>query len=116
MLFDDEVLGVIVLAVVLLAPGGFASVPDLFGRIYRRFRPESEPAPSAEEESPGETIGRFDAARALESSAIQGDAVEKGKVLLHVAGLSRRFGGLRAVEGVDLDVHEAQQRPGRLSP
>ena len=101
----DVLLGGIVLAVVLVVPGGFASVPDLLARLRRRVVGQAEPR--AEAETQGEAIRMIDVTRAVESHAIQAEhGAGSGKVLLKLEGLSKRFGGLRAVEGVDLEIHE----------
>ncbi|MBJ7602453.1 MAG: branched-chain amino acid ABC transporter ATP-binding protein/permease [Candidatus Dormibacteraeota bacterium] len=100
----DILLGGIVLAVVLLAPGGFASVPDLIGQLRRRFSREAE---SAVAESSGHAIEASDPGRAARIKAIQADRLpaDTREPLLVIEGLSRHFGGLRAVSGVNLTVH-----------
>jgi ABC-type branched-subunit amino acid transport system ATPase component/ABC-type branched-subunit amino acid transport system permease subunit len=99
----DVILGAIVLAVVLIAPGGFSSLPELFATLRSRFR---DAAPSAVVESLGESIGRADATRAVRVEAVHADPVpvERGEPLLRVEGLSKSFGGLHAVRDVDLVV------------
>jgi branched-chain amino acid transport system ATP-binding protein len=103
----DVLLGAIVLAVVLLVPGGFASVPDLLARLRRRVVGQGDLA--GEAETSGEAIRMIDVTRAVESHAIQADSAQNGKVLLKLDGLSKRFGGLRAVESVDLEIHEGDR-------
>ena len=104
----DVLLGAIVLAVVLVVPGGFASVPDLLARLRRRVVGQAEPR--AEAETQGEAIRMIDVTRAVESHAIQAEHGDKsGKVLLKLERLSKRFGGLRAVEGVDLEIREGDR-------
>jgi len=100
----DVLLGAIVLGVVLVVPGGLASLPNLFTSLRSRFRAEPEPATV---ESSGESIERADLAKVVRIEAIQADPtpVERGEPLLVVQGLSRSFGGLRAVQDVDLVVH-----------
>jgi len=88
-------------------PGGFASVPDLVARLRRRVVGQGELA--GEAETSGEAIRMIDVTRAVESHAIQADSAEKGKVLLKLDGLSKRFGGLRAVESVDLEIREGDR-------
>lgn len=103
----DVLLGAIVLAVVLLVPGGFASVPDLIAQLRRRF--VGEGPPPAEAETRGEAIRMIDVTRAVEAHAIQAEQPLKGRVLLKLDNVSRRFGGLRAVESVDLEIHEGDR-------
>ncbi|HEV2139813.1 MAG TPA: branched-chain amino acid ABC transporter ATP-binding protein/permease, partial [Candidatus Dormibacteraeota bacterium] len=104
----DVLLGAIVLGVVLLVPGGFASVPELITSLRRRFVGEGG-APATPEETQGEAIRLLDVKRAVEAHAIQPEQAELGKVLLKVEGLSRSFGGLRAVESVNLEIHEGDR-------
>ena len=101
----DVLLGAIVLAVVLLVPGGFASVPDLLSQLRRRFVGEEQP----EAESAGAAIRMLDITRAVEAHAIPTEQIKQGKVLLKLDNLSKNFGGLRAVEGVNLAVHEGDR-------
>jgi len=100
----DVLLGAIVLLVVLVVPGGLASLPTLFTTLRARFRQEPVPA---EVESTGESMEHADLARVVRIEAVQADPVpvERGEPLLVVDGLSRSFGGLRAVQDVDLVVH-----------
>jgi ABC-type branched-subunit amino acid transport system ATPase component/ABC-type branched-subunit amino acid transport system permease subunit len=100
----DVLLGAIVLTVVLVVPGGFASLPRLFTTLRARFRHETE---AGELESSGESIERADLAKVVRIEAVYADPtpVERGEPLLVVEGLSRSFGGLRAVQDVDLLVH-----------
>jgi ABC-type branched-subunit amino acid transport system ATPase component/ABC-type branched-subunit amino acid transport system permease subunit len=103
----DVLLGAVVLGVVLVAPGGFASVPDLIAQLRRRIVGEGPVA--AETETRGEAIQMLDVTRAVEAHAIQVEPAARGKVLLKVENLSKRFGGLRAVEAVNLEIHEGDR-------
>ena len=100
----DVLLGAIVLTVVLVVPGGFASLPRLFTTLRARFRHE---AAAEEIESSGESIQRASLAKVVRIEAVHADPtpVERGEPLLVVEGLSRSFGGLRAVQDVSLVVH-----------
>jgi ABC-type branched-subunit amino acid transport system ATPase component/ABC-type branched-subunit amino acid transport system permease subunit len=104
----DVLLGAIVLTVVLVVPGGFASLPTRFAALRARFRHEPEPD---EVESTGESMERVDLARVVRIEAVQADPVPVGRSepLLVVEGLSRSFGGLRAVRDVDLVVHAGER-------
>src|SRR5207249_4785199 len=99
----DILLGAIVLGVVLVAPGGFSSLPELAATLRNRFRRSEEPEIT---ESAGEAVKEADLARVVRIQAVQADttAVEKGEPLLVVQGLSKAFGGLKAVQDVDLTV------------
>jgi len=100
----DVLLGAIVLGVVLVVPGGFSALPELFTTLRTRFRHEPEPG---EIESGGESIERADVGKVVRIEAVQADPawIERGEPLLVVENLSRSFGGLRAVQNVDLVVH-----------
>jgi ABC-type branched-subunit amino acid transport system ATPase component/ABC-type branched-subunit amino acid transport system permease subunit len=100
----DVLLGAIVLLVVLVVPGGFASVPELFTTLRSRFR--QEPAPQTIE-SAGDSIARADLTKVVRIEAVHADrsAAERGAPLLVIEGVSRSFGGLRAVHDVNLTVH-----------
>ncbi len=100
----DVLLGAIVLLVVLVVPGGLASVPRVFATVRARFRQEVTPD---EVESSGESMERADLARVVRIEAVQADTApaERGEPLLVVENLSRSFGGLKAVQNVDLVVH-----------
>jgi ABC-type branched-subunit amino acid transport system ATPase component/ABC-type branched-subunit amino acid transport system permease subunit len=104
----DIILGAIVLGVVLAVPGGFSDAPSVFLRLRERFhRGEEAEAPPAE--SAGEAIRMFDVRKALASEAIQAEQVHTGQTLLRIEHLSRRFGGLRAVEDVSLEVKQGDR-------
>jgi ABC-type branched-subunit amino acid transport system ATPase component len=102
----DILLGAIVLGIVLVAPGGFSSLPELAAALRNRFRRSEQDAVVVE--SAGEAIKEADVGRVVRIQAIQADdptQVERGEPLLVVRGLSKSFGGLRAVQDVDLTVH-----------
>jgi ABC-type branched-subunit amino acid transport system ATPase component/ABC-type branched-subunit amino acid transport system permease subunit len=100
----DLVLGAIVLTVVLVVPGGLSALPRLFGALRSRFRERDR---ERVEETTGEAMEMADASRLATIEAVQAEetSVEKGAPLLVIEGLSKSFGGLRAVEGVSLTVH-----------
>jgi branched-chain amino acid transport system ATP-binding protein/branched-chain amino acid transport system permease protein len=99
----DLILGAIVLGVVLVAPGGLASIPGQVLRLRARYRREEI---TSEVESAGEAIEHLDLARAAQTGAVQAEGeIVKGEPLLVLEGLSKSFGGLRAVRDVNLTVH-----------
>ena len=104
----DIILGAIVLAVVLAVPGGVSDAPSVFLRLRERFR-RGEEAAAPQAESTGDAIRMFDVRKALASEAIQAAEVHSGQTLLKIEHLSRRFGGLRAVEDVSLDVKQGDR-------
>jgi ABC-type branched-subunit amino acid transport system ATPase component/ABC-type branched-subunit amino acid transport system permease subunit len=100
----DVILGAIVLTVVLFVPGGLSALPRLFFALRSRFRRSDQ---VQVEETRGEAMEMADAGRIAAIQAVQAEetSVEKGAPLLVIEGLSKSFGGLRAVEGVRLSVH-----------
>jgi ABC-type branched-subunit amino acid transport system ATPase component/ABC-type branched-subunit amino acid transport system permease subunit len=105
--YVDIVLGAIVLALVLLAPGGLVSLPELFVKLRHRFRRGDQDAGVVESE--GEAFRMLDVQKAVEANAIQAEEVDRGSVLLKLEGLTKRFGGLRAVEEVNLEVRQGDR-------
>jgi ABC-type branched-subunit amino acid transport system ATPase component/ABC-type branched-subunit amino acid transport system permease subunit len=101
----DIVLGAIVLAVVLVAPGGLVSLPRVLAAARRRLRG----APAIEEESTGAAIESMDVERAARVEAIKTEDVPPGAVLLELSGVTRHFGGLRAVDNVNLQVRQGDR-------
>jgi len=98
----DLILGLIVLTIVLVTPGGLASLPNLFLRLRSRYRREERPSVV---ESAGEAIENVEIASIARVEAVHGDlTTERGQPLLKIQGLGKSFGGLRAVHGVDLTV------------
>ena len=98
----DIILGAVVLTIVLLAPGGFASLPEIFVRLRNRFRHEDANPPA---ESEGSAMEAIDLSRIVEIEAVKAEPVaEGGEPLLTISGLSKSFGGLRAVQDVSLTV------------
>jgi len=109
----DLILGLIVLTIVLVTPGGLVSLPKLFLRIRSRYRRQELPT---EVESAGEAIARVEISSIARVEAVQGDrSVERGQPLLKIRGLGKSFGGLRAVHEVDLTVH-AEDRHAIIGP
>ena len=106
-LYFDITLGLIVLVIVLVVPGGLVSLPQFFLRLRARFRRDE--ADLAREESSGEAIRMLDVQKAVQAEAIQAAEVETGAVLLRLQGVSKHFGGLRAVEDVSLEVRQGDR-------
>ena len=104
----DITLGAIVLGVVLVVPGGFSQLPQLFVSLRNRFRGGEEEKPG-QMESAGEAIRLMDVQKALHADAIQVDQFRKGETLLKIDGLSRRFGGLLAVQNFSLEVKQGDR-------
>jgi branched-chain amino acid transport system ATP-binding protein len=100
----DLILGAIVLLIVLVTPGGLASLPALFIRLRSRFRGEK---PAAMEESAGSAMEDADLSVVTHIEAVMAEPIADANInepLLTITGLSKSFGGLRAVRDVNLTV------------
>jgi ABC-type branched-subunit amino acid transport system ATPase component len=111
-IYWDLIIGAVLLFIVLALPGGLASVPERIRTLLVRGRsapePEMEPIvaisphpyppPRAGEGAVPETV------RAIHPRTLEGSDGH----LLVVRALSKHFMGLRAVDGVDLDVKTGQ--------
>jgi ABC-type branched-subunit amino acid transport system ATPase component len=98
----DIVLGAIVLGVVLVAPGGIGSALDGIRRLATRRRESPE---LHVESSDREALTRIDISKILAIRPVPARSEgSSGGTLLRVEGLSKRFGGLKAVDGVSLEV------------
>ena len=104
----DIVLGAIVLVVVLVAPGGLGSALDGIRRLAARRGGSRE---LEIKESEGEALNRIDISKILRVRPAHAEQAERPGVatLLQLEGLSKRFGGLRAVDGVSLEVLEGKR-------
>jgi ABC-type branched-subunit amino acid transport system ATPase component/ABC-type branched-subunit amino acid transport system permease subunit len=104
----DIILGAIVLAVVLVVPGGFSAIPRLLATLRTRVRRGDEPPPDRVE-SAGEAIRLIDVRKAVRAEAIEADRAPGEKTMLRLEDLSRAFGGLQAVRGVSLEVRQGDR-------
>ena len=96
------IFGVAIITVILVAPEGvFWKVRD---RLRRR-RAAAPMTPGAAAELP-ERVVPFAAAQIRGAATDQHEWRHAGKVLLSVKGLSKSFGGLKAVQNVSFDVRE----------
>jgi ABC-type branched-subunit amino acid transport system ATPase component/ABC-type branched-subunit amino acid transport system permease subunit len=104
----DIILGAVVLAVVLVVPGGFSALPRLVATLRARVRRGDDGQPE-QVESAGEAIRLIDVSKAVKAGAIEADGARVGETLLKLEGLSKAFGGLRAVQEVDLEVRQGDR-------
>jgi ABC-type branched-subunit amino acid transport system ATPase component/ABC-type branched-subunit amino acid transport system permease subunit len=103
----DIVLGAIVLGIVLVAPGGLGSALDGIRRLAAARKGSREPE---KETGDSEALGRIDVSKILAIRPVKSRAERSsGATLLRVEGLSKRFGGLKAVDGVSLNVLEGRR-------
>jgi branched-chain amino acid transport system permease protein len=91
--------GAILIAAILFMPDG------ILPRLQRLFRRAPRPAPGVDAAAP---IGPGDAVGATSVIATRGAAVGAGDVLLQVRGLGKRFKGVVALGGVDVDVRRGE--------
>ncbi|MDQ6773235.1 MAG: branched-chain amino acid ABC transporter ATP-binding protein/permease [Candidatus Dormibacteraeota bacterium] len=106
----DILLGAIVLAVVLIVPGGLTALPATLRGLRERFRGQDQPAESAgtalaDVAAPGQPLRIEAVAAAPLSATVNGSRPGAGEPLLVLTGVSRSFGGLHAVQSVDLTVN-----------
>jgi branched-chain amino acid transport system ATP-binding protein len=85
--------------------------PDLLRAVF--LRPPGPERPGADHREPGARVGTPAAEAAAEAAAAgttaSGPAVGHGPPVLEVRDVTRRFGGVRALDGVSFDV-----RPGEI--
>jgi ABC-type branched-subunit amino acid transport system ATPase component/ABC-type branched-subunit amino acid transport system permease subunit len=104
----DIILGAIVLAVVLVVPGGLSALPRLLASLRARVRRSDDQEPEVVE-SAGRAISQIDVRKAVRAEAIEAAAAPRGETILRVESLSKAFGGLRAVNDVDLEVRQGDR-------
>jgi ABC-type branched-subunit amino acid transport system ATPase component/ABC-type branched-subunit amino acid transport system permease subunit len=101
----DIALGAIVLGVVLIAPGGLGSALDGIRQLADARRGAREV-----KQSEGQALDHIDVSKALHVLPAKPRASRpSGQTLLRVEALSRRFGGLQAVDDVSFEVREGQR-------
>jgi branched-chain amino acid transport system permease protein len=104
-IYWDLIIGAVLLFVVLALPGGLASVPARVRALIARARPGPTPELDMDQDivltpHPGPSP---QGGRDIETPTAKRTAGSNGHLLV-VRGLSKHFMGLRAVDGVDLDV------------
>ncbi len=101
-IYWDLIIGLVLLFIVLLLPGGLASVPARLRAIVTRGRVTPEDRVEEISVAPLKAVD-FPPPRGRVSAGGEPIAGSNGHLLV-VRGLSKHFMGLRAVDGVDLDV------------
>jgi ABC-type branched-subunit amino acid transport system ATPase component/ABC-type branched-subunit amino acid transport system permease subunit len=101
----DIVLGAIVLGVVLVAPGGLGSALDgIRSLVAGRKGGDKREAPE------GEALDHIDVGKAIQVVSAKARVLNPSRgTLLTVEGLSKRFGGLKAVDSVSLEVRDGRR-------
>lgn len=95
------VAGLLLLLVILFLPGGLA------GWIPRRVRVPALPAlPADDDARPGSA--EDDAAEPGTDGPSGGGRTPRGDVIVRLAGLSKDYGGVHAVRGVDLEINAGE--------
>lgn len=89
------VYGGLVMVILVIAPGGLASVGDAALSRFRRRRPRDAADPVAVQPPSKPADGVLDVARS---------ALPDGVVALEISGVGKRFGGVQALEDVQLRV------------
>ncbi len=92
--------GIVLVAVIVLLPDGFAGIGKSLLRWFRRFSGDGEPVSV---DSAVTAVDEVHSARTPVSALI-----EDGDPLLRARGISRRFGGIVAVQSVDFDLAQRQ--------
>jgi branched-chain amino acid transport system permease protein len=100
--------GIVLVLLVVLLPGGLA---QLWGRLTRRRG--TAPAARAEQAEQAEQDGdeaatQYSGRQALSHLLGQADVTAAGTPLLSIRGLTKRYGGVTALDNVDLDVRAGE--------
>ncbi|HEX2174972.1 MAG TPA: branched-chain amino acid ABC transporter ATP-binding protein/permease [Nocardioidaceae bacterium] len=101
--------GIVLVLVIILLPGGLHQAwLTLSGALGGRGRPAAEPPPRPAADGapspPGAATGPTDESPLF----VRDGRPEPGSTLLEVRGLTKRFGGVVAVDDVDLDVRAGE--------
>jgi ABC-type branched-subunit amino acid transport system ATPase component/ABC-type branched-subunit amino acid transport system permease subunit len=103
------VFGTAIIAVILLAPEGiFWRVRDLLRARPSRSSRTAASAPHAEVPSEARRNAKSDLLGAPQDAERGGSGTRSTDIILSVQGLSKSFGGLKAVQNVSFDVHRGE--------
>jgi branched-chain amino acid transport system permease protein len=101
--------GVVLVLLIILVPGG---IVQIWRRITDRWTPRAAPDPvSADPASAADTTsitGSADAEAGLATLLAAADVPNRGATVLEVAGLTKRYGGVTALDGLDLSVRAGE--------
>ncbi len=96
--------GVVLVLLIILVPGGIV-------QIWRRITDRWTPAPSPDAATPADTgpgFGATDADARLATLLADADVPARGTTVLEVGGLTKRYGGVTALDGLDLSVRAGE--------
>ncbi|MBZ2195448.1 branched-chain amino acid ABC transporter ATP-binding protein/permease [Occultella gossypii] len=98
------IIGLLLVVILVVRPDGIAgALGDLIGFVRRRLGGDRAP----EAVAPTTTQTSTDM-RALRRQEDEAGPVSPGSVVLSARGLLKRYGGVTAVDDVDLDIHEGE--------
>jgi len=104
--------GVVLVLLIILAPGG---IVQIWRRITDRWTPRPTPAtapPDPPDDAPpddaGPAVRPADGGAGLATLLAGADVPTRGTTVLEVGGLTKRYGGVTALDGLDLSVRAGE--------
>jgi len=101
--------GVVLVLLIILAPGG---IVQIWRRITDRWTPRPTPATAPPDDAPpddaGPAVRPVDAGAGLATLLAGADVPTRGTTVLEVGGLTKRYGGVTALDGLDLSVRAGE--------
>ena len=101
--------GVVLVLLIILAPGG---IVQIWRRITDRWTPRPTPATAPPDDAPpddaGPAVRPADAGAGLATLLAGADVPTRGTTVLEVGGLTKRYGGVTALDGLDLSVRAGE--------
>ncbi len=111
--------GVVLVLLIILAPGG---IVQIWRRITDRWTPRPTPATAPPDDAPpddappddappddaGPAVRPADAGAGLAALLAGADVPTRGTTVLEVGGLTKRYGGVTALDGLDLSVRAGE--------
>ena len=101
--------GVVLVLLIILAPGG---IVQIWRRITDRWTPRPTAATAPPDDAPpddaGPAVRPADAGAGLATLLAGADVPTRGTTVLEVGGLTKRYGGVTALDGLDLSVRAGE--------
>jgi len=101
--------GVVLVLLIILAPGG---IVQIWRRITDRWTPRPTAATAPPDDAPpddaGPAVRPADAGAGLAALLAGADVPTRGTTVLEVGGLTKRYGGVTALDGLDLSVRAGE--------